>query len=187
MAPTIIPGRLSRSFLPLLLALLPIAIGCGSASTVRNNAPAPDARLAVPDSTGLANLEKMRRVEREPLTAEAPDLRREAFEWVVSSPDLGGFEADASWVGELDRGNYPFKGEMMMQFVFGMVLWRFSGEVTSGDKIAQVEGGFRSMIAAYRNILLADKNLRDPWLNQLDEIRRTGKLRAYIEEIEGRR
>ena len=177
----------SHQLLLLLLpALLLPSVGCGSASTVRR-ADAVAGSGAVEDSARSAMLEIMRRVEREPLSAEAPDLRSQAFTWVVSAPDLKGFDIDASYVDPLDKGVYPFKGEMMMQFVFGMVLWRYSPESTGGVKAAKIEAGLRSMIAAYRNIVQMDRNLKDPWLEHLDELRRLGRLRAYVEEIEAGR
>jgi hypothetical protein len=180
---------MSGLILCLLLALpavLPIVVGCGSASSARR-ADQQQGGPIVEDSTRSAILEIMRRVEREPLAADAPDLRNQAFTWVVSTPDLKGFDIDASYVDPLDKGVYPFKGEMMMQFVFGMVLWRYSPEAAAGGKVAKIEAGLRSMIAAYRNIVLMDRNLKDPWLERLDELRRLGRLRAYVEEIEAAR
>jgi hypothetical protein len=171
----------------LLPALLPIVAGCGSASSARRADSDRQGGSIVEDSTRSAILEIMRRVEREPLAAEAPDLRTQAFTWVVSTPDLKGFDIDASYVEPLDKGVYPFKGEMMMQFVFGMVLWRYSPEAAAGGNVAKIEAGLRSMIAAYRNIVLMDRNLKDPWLERLDELRRLGRLRAYVEEIEAAR
>jgi hypothetical protein len=39
------------------------------------------------------------------------------------------------------------------------------------------------MITAYRNMLQADAKLRDHFLDELDQLRRLGKLRDYIERI----
>lgn len=170
---------------PLLLlsVLLVLSAGCASPSATGRAAGGDPAG----DSTRAAVLEMMRTLEREPLSAQAPFLRDRAFAWVATAPETRTLEIDASYLKELDNGNYVFKGEMMMQFVFGMVLWRFSPEGEGGGRIAQVEGGLRSMIAAYRNILLADKKLTDPWLDRVDELRRLGKLRGYAEELEARR
>lgn len=176
-----IPPALLASIL--LSALLTLAAGCASPSDARRTA----ATTPGDDSTRTAMLEMMRTVEREPLAATAPAMRTRAFDWVASAPELRGFDMDAQYLDELDRGVYPFKGEMMMQYIFGMVLWRFSPEGTSSDRIAQAEAGLRSMIAAYRNILQSDRKLSDPWLDRLDELRRLGRLRAFVEEFEARR
>ena len=178
-----VPIPSMRALLP-MAALLALAIGCGSPSSARR---ADTVRDAGADSTRAIVLEMMRTLEREPLSAQAGSLRSRAFEWVATTSDLRDFDMDASILEPLENGVYPFNGELMMQFVFGMVLWRFSPEGAAEDRVAQVEAGLRSMIVAYRNILLADKKLTDPWLDRLDELRRLGRLRSFVEDLEARR
>jgi hypothetical protein len=131
-------------------------------------------------------LELMRRVEREPLAAGAPQMRQRAFEWAMSSKELGDITVETRYLSELENSNYPFKGEMLMQYVFGMAVWKMTGDSLRTDYQTQVEAGLRSVLAAYKNMLVADAKLREPSLDSLDEIRRRGRLRDYIREIDAR-
>src|SRR5688500_18010485 len=121
-APTMDTFTIARALLPLVVlsALLLPMTGCGSASTT-SRAGQPTATTTTrgtPDSTLRAMLEAMRRLEREPLAAGAGELRRRTFAWIATAPQISGIDLDASYVSELERGTYPFQGEMMMQFFF---------------------------------------------------------------------
>jgi hypothetical protein len=164
----------------LFFALSILVVGCTSSRTTTS--AAQGSSLTTEEA-----LEIMRRVEREPLSAEAPGLRRTALDWVVNSKELGDLSIETSYLRELENSNWPFKGEMVIQFLFGSAIWRMTGDSLRSDPLAQAEAGLRSVLAAYKNMLAADAKLREPSLDDLDEVRRLGKLRAYIRDIDSKR
>jgi hypothetical protein len=137
-----------------------------------------DADLTVDQALAM-----MRRVEQEPLAAGATEIRRKAFEWVARSKQVGTIEVDTDYLHDLEEW-YPFKGEMLMQYVFGMVTWKLAGDSLREDRKTQIEAGLRSVLAAYKNILAADPKLHESFLDRLDGIRKLGKLREYIDRVD---
>jgi hypothetical protein len=168
----------------LFFALAILIVGCTTSRTATSASPGGTKGASL---TTEEALEIMRRVEREPLSAEAPELRRTALEWIVSSKDLGDLSIETSYLRELENSTWPFKGEMVIQFLFGSAIWRMTGDSLRSDPLAQAEAGLRSVLAAYKNMLAADAKLREPSLDDLDEVRRLGKLRSYIRDIDSKR
>ena len=163
-------------------ALSILIVGCTSSQTSSSaSSGAKGASLTTEEA-----LEIMRRVEREPLSAEAPELRRTALEWVVNSKELGDLSIETSYLRELENSTWPFKGEMVIQYLLGSATWKLTGDSLRNDRLAQAEAGLRSVLAAYKNMLAADAKLREPSLDDLDEIRRQGKLRLYIRDIDSK-
>lgn len=180
--------------LPVLLLLL---IGCASrkgalradANNGRGDAASdgaadpnidfvPTGLAVMPDDSALI---AVRRLEADPLADDAALLRRRLFEWLLASERLHGFDASTTPIDDLQRTGYPYKTEMLLQFLFGGAAWGLGPEAKPGDLAAQQEAGIRSMIAAYRNIVQLDPQQRESFLDRLDELRRTGDLRRYIE------
>jgi hypothetical protein len=183
-----------RLAVPLFL-LLTIATGCasrqgavrpesgpesGSQSQAKEEAgsdPGPKALAPMPDDSAVIAI---RGLEAEPFSDNAPTLRRRLFEWLLTAPNLPDFNASTLPIDELQSSAHANKEELMMQFLFGGAAWRL-GAGGSRDLAAQQEAGLRSMIVAYRNMVQADPGLRDDFLDRLDELRRLGELRRYIQ------
>jgi hypothetical protein len=126
----------------------------------------------------------MKRLEREPLAPGATADRQRAFEWLAANDELGGIAIDGRYLKPLEDSDYPFAGELLMQYGFGMALYRMTPEGAVSERAAQVEAGLRSVIATYRNMVQADIKLGTKFLDDLDQIRRLGRLREYIEKVD---
>jgi hypothetical protein len=122
----------------------------------------------------------IRRLEIEPLGAEATRMRQALFVWMVGSERLQGFDAATGPIDGLESSSNSYREELMLQFLFGGAGWVVRSAPDSSDLAAQQEAGIRSMLAAYKNMAQVDANLADPFLDKLDEIRRMGELRDYI-------
>lgn len=126
----------------------------------------------------------MRRLEAAPLAAGATAERQRVFEWLASTDQLEGIAIDGRYLDKLESTEYPFAGELLMQFAFGIAMHRVSLDGVASEHIDEVEAGLRSAITAYRNIVQTDFKLADKFLEDLDQIRRLGRLRAYIEKVD---
>ncbi len=170
--------------IPILSVLLAGAVSCSGGHSTTRSMQRDDVRsLAGASLTRSKALEYMRFCEERPLASEANDRRRLAFEWVAASDDLADVDIDASFVDPLDDVGYPFSGELMMQYVFGAAGHALSDDSTRRDPTALAESGLRSMIAAYRNIVQLDPKLREPWIERLEQLRREGRLRSYVDSV----
>ncbi|MBC8144131.1 MAG: hypothetical protein H7X80_01030 [bacterium] len=170
----------------LFIAALLFASCAGSKQTPRADSNQKSSRTVV--ASGMISRDSaiaiMRRLETDPLAAGATMDRQYAFEWLASSDEMKGIAIDGRYLQPLEESDYPFAGELLMQFAFGMALHRLSAESAASDHASDVEAGLRSVIATYRNMVQLDVNLSDKFLDDLDEIRRLGRLRAYIEKVD---
>lgn len=170
-----------RLLVPLVAALL--SGGCGAsrdAQRAGTSAPSLSPSTLSRDSA----IAIMRRLEQAPLAAGATSDRQRAFEWLASSEELSGIAIDGRYLKPLEDSDYPFAGELLMQFGFGMALYRLSPDGAASEYPAQVEAGLRSVITTYRNMVQADIKLGNRFLDDLDQIRRLGRLGEYIAKVD---
>lgn len=168
----------TQAYITAILATL--AMSCGGAkTTTRDATQVPTSSLTRDEAIAI-----MRALEADPLADVAPQNRERVFAWVVSDPSLRGMAIDGRYLERLEESDYPFAGELLMQFAFGMAMYRLSPEGVEADHEASVEAGLRSVIAAYRNMAQADTKLGDRFLDDLDQIRRLGRLREYVRKVD---
>jgi len=177
-----------RSRIVLLLSLYGVAMfatGCSSSKeTVRTGegGEATDSLIAgdrvLDDNEAMA---AVRMLESDPLGPGSAGLRRDLFTWLISSPRLADFATATPPIDELQTSEFPYKEELLMQYLFGAAAWSISGN--AGTIVDQQEAGVRSLIAAYRTIVQGKPAKRDPFLDTLDGLRRRGELRGYIQRI----
>ncbi len=135
---------------------------------------------ALDDASALA---AVRLLENQPLDTAAPGLRRKLFAWLVSSPALSRFASATPPVDELQKSGFPYKEELMMQYLFGSAALVVGSSENPPDLPSQQEAGLRSMIVAYRNMVQSRPEARDSFLDDLDGMRRRGELRDYLKEV----
>jgi hypothetical protein len=163
-----------------MATLLLQACGSSRQTTTSGGAPPQLERSTLTRDEAIA---LMRALESAPLAPGATDDRQRAFAWIASSDELE-IAIDGRYLKPLEDSEYPFAGELLMQFAFGMAMHRLSPEGAASEYAAQVEAGLRSVIAAYRNMVQADVKLGDKFLDDLDQIRRLGRLREYIAKVD---
>lgn len=142
---------------------------------------AVDTAALLDDSSAVAAI---RRLEADPLDSGAADLRRHLFLWLVASPKLQNFASDTPPVDELQKSDFPYREELLLQYLFGSAAWVISG--APGDLTDQQEAGLRSLIAAYRSMVQREPAHRDAFIDMLDGLRRKGELRGYIQRLRER-
>ncbi|MBS1912949.1 MAG: hypothetical protein JST22_13265 [Bacteroidetes bacterium] len=172
-----------RSFIVLLLAL----VGCSAShdATRESGAGVSDSSAVLqavpPLITDDSAVAAVHRLESDPLDSAAALLRAPLFSWMIASDRLSGFQAITLPIDELSEGNYRYANELVMQYMLGCAAWHVSRSPGAMDTIEEQAAGIRSMIAAYRTMVRTDPSLRDPFLDRLDDIRRRGDLRSFIE------
>lgn len=157
-----------------------------SCSGARQSPRAEEAAATLTPSTMSRDsaLALMRALEAAPLAPGATVDRQRAFEWLASTDELDGIAIDGRYLRPLEESEYPFAGELLMQFGFGIAMYRMSPEGEASEHAEQVEAGLRSVIATYRNMVREDVKLGDRFLDDLDQIRRLGRLREYIAKVD---
>lgn len=183
-------------FLILLLlavSLLLLLNGCAasrrsvSEDRVSTSTYAADSALFAAEALdGPAALAAVHLLENRPLDTAAPALRRRLFAWLVSSAGLSQFTPATPPVDELQKSGFPYKDELMMQYLFGSAALVVGSMDEGPDLFSQQEAGLRSMIVAYRNMVQSQPSVRDPFLDDLDGMRRRGELRDYLKEVSER-
>ncbi len=178
----------SRVFSLIISFTLPcILISCaGSSKTTETEGSRTDAAAQL-EQTSLATeraLETIRELEQFPLSAEAPKQREQLLAWVVTSPEVGDIEVVTSYLDNFEESPHPFAGALLMQYLFGMAKWKVTDGKNTTDNHAMVESGLRSVLAAYKSMTARDRNLHDPFLDDLDRIRQLGNLEEYIQEVD---
>jgi hypothetical protein len=174
---------MGQSVFFLVVALLFVACG-GSREASRASGQGSTMTLPPTTISRDSAVAIMKRLEAAPLAPGAVQDRQRAFEWIAANEELGGIAIDGRYLRPLEESDYPFAGEMLMQFAFGMAMYRMTPDGEASEHAEQVEAGLRSVITAYRNMVQADIKLGTKFLDDLDQIRRLGRLREYIAKVD---
>jgi|GEM_PF-2486569 len=173
------------------VAVIVAAMGAAGCSASRDSARAVGSAVRtrmdtlVVDDLDLLDDEgaiaAVRKLEAFPLDSAAADLRVHLFAWLVASPALAEFGSGMPPFDELPDSAFHYSRELYLQYLFGSAAWIAGGGM--GDVIDRQEAGLRSMIAAYRSIVQLEPAERSDFLDNLDNLRRRGELRSYLQQI----
>ena len=145
---------------------------------------ADEQRSALDTATLLSDsdaVRAIRQLEEEPLGAAAPGLRDQLVAWMVASPGLHAFDVNTSSVDRVGVLAFPYHDELMLQYLLGCAAHHVETSGAAIDVVEERVGGIQSMIAAYRSVVRTEPRLRDAWLDSLDQVRRRGDLRDYVQ------
>lgn len=170
----------------LLGAMLPLVVGCSSGSETGVVAPNGDSSESTATIGLTEALSMIEHLERYPLSAEASSQRTILTAWSVASTDITPFALDDSYIRPIHEGDHPYGPELFLQYMFGVARGHTS-EARGTSEVDAIESGLRSMLAAYKSMLVEDETLRDPFLDDLDRLRQKGSLREYILDVWRRR
>lgn len=128
-------------------------------------------------------LEVTHRLERDPLGKVAGADRRWLFQWIADIPDVN----VTSCSGPLDALMEDQAGgrhgmELYLQSVFGMAAFIIQHPRAKDDWVAVQRAGIESVLRAYRSLQKADRKTRWPVLDELEAIRKAGKLSELVRE-----
>ncbi len=86
---------------------------------------------------------------------------------------------DLCSLGGMEEG-YPYRGEILFQYMFSMAVLVIQHPETANDPDAQQVAGAAGALRAYRAILGSRPDARSPGLDSLMEIERRGGLPEFI-------
>ena len=157
--------------------------GCSSSSDTSGvTTPVESEQSAIATAEALPLITAL---EQTPFSADAAAQRTVLTAWTVASPDIGPLVVDDRYIVHLQEGTHPYGSELFLQYMFGLARAQATMEGPSHADV--IESGLRSLLAAYKSMVLADNSLHDRFLDDLDDLRRRGKLREYIIGIDRRR
>lgn len=183
-------SALRRQTLAGIALLCALSAGCASARETAEGTPTPGrpdtAAGSTPDSAaGLIStveaLELIAALEQEPFSPVATAQRNVLTAWLVASPDVGPLTVDDRAIKPLQESDYPYSPELFLQYMFGMA--RAQALKTGAPQPEVIESGLRSLLAAYKSIIAAEADMRNPFLDTLDRLRQQGKLAEYVRSL----
>lgn len=104
-----------------------------------------------------------RALETNPLDPGLQDDREWALRWLTEAPDVS-VEICLDILGDAGRKSYPYAGEMLFQYSFGMGAFVIEHPEAANDKDAQQLAGMESALKAYSAIV---------------RVRPDGRLKSY--------
>ena len=162
----LVPARSLIGVLALGLALI-----SGLAPALAQDAPSsPDDRERFVSIT--------RRLEEAPLQPNAREARAWALSWLTEAPDVSVTVCLGSLNGMED--DYPYAGEIMLQYVFSMAVLVIEHPEMTNDPNAQQVAGVAGALRAYRAILGGKPDATSSSLDSLMEIESQGGLPEFI-------
>lgn len=186
---------LRRETLAGIALLCALSVGCSSARETaegistpgRPDTVGPAAPGSTPDSAaGLVStaeaLELIAALEQEPFAPVATAQRNVLTAWLVASPDVGPLTVDDRAIEPLQESDYPYSPELFLQYMFGMA--RAQALKQGAPQPEVIESGLRSLLAAYKSIIVAESDMRNAFLDTLDRLRQQGKLGDYVRSLE---
>ena len=119
-----------------------------------------------------------RKLEEAPLQSNGRADRAWALRWLTEVPDVSVTVCPNS-LGGLD-GDYPYAGEITLQYVFEMAVLVIERPEMANDQNAQQVAGVAGALKAYRAILGSEPGAKSTILDSLLEVEARGGLTDFI-------
>lgn len=121
-------------------------------------------------------------LEQAPLSPAASAQRTVLTAWVVASPEVGPLTVDDDAIRPFQETDFPYSPELFLQYMFGMA--RAQATTKGASQLQAIESGLRSLLAAYKSIVVVNPQMHNPFLDTLDRLRQQGKLQEYVRSVE---
>jgi hypothetical protein len=130
-----------------------------------------------------------RLLEKKPFDPNADTARKWGFQWVAETDDVSVVMC-AGTMKLIPEKKNKFKGELLMQFTFGMAVFKLENPDQKTDENAAQLAGLESMLRTYEAMLAENEKAKNADLDALLVKRGNGELKALVEaakcEIKGK-
>lgn len=130
------------------------------------------------DRTAFIN--NTRLLEKKPFDANANAARQWGFKWVADTDDVSVVLCSDTMKLIPDKKN-KFKSELLMQFTFGMAVFKLENPDKKDDENAAQLAGLESMLKTYEVMVTENEKAKNAELDALLVKRNDGGLIALVE------
>jgi hypothetical protein len=142
-------------------------------------ASAADTRSSPEDRARFVSI--TRTLEEAPLNPSLKPDFEWALSWLTDAPDVS-VSACLTTLGGLPQSNYPYAGEIVLQYIFSMGAFVIEHPEAANDANAQQLAGAEGALHTYGSILRDKPDAKSPDLEALREVRARGELPDYVRE-----
>jgi hypothetical protein len=165
----------------LVLAISIAALSTGSALAAQAQPQSSPAAAPTLSADKLQALDYTRRLEADPLAADAKELSGWLLEWVAKAPDIDVTVCDT--LGMLDEKHYAYTSHLVVQTMFGMAAYLIEHPDAKSLDVEVQAAGVRSALAAYASILKQHPEAKHPVMDALAAHDSAGDLPKYMEGV----
>lgn len=135
--------------------------------------------VAAPDTERVTDkvLRLTDALEKEPLSASAPDTRKRLVQWLTDTPDFSVTVCDI--LGPIPGKKLKYGPELMVQLLFGNVAYQIRNPGQKDEAVLQ-QAGVESVLKAYQAILAQDPKAHIKYFDDLLEKHRQGLLKENL-------
>lgn len=130
------------------------------------------------DRTAFIN--NTRLLEKKPFDPNAEVARRWGFKWITETDQVTVVLCLETMKLNPEKKN-KFKGELLMQFTFGMAAFKLENPDRKDDENAAQLAGLESMLRAYETMVAENEKAKNAELDALLAKRGGGELKALVE------
>lgn len=121
-----------------------------------------------------------RLLEKKPFDPNAAAARDWGFRWLVETDQVSVVLCSDTMKLIPDKKN-KFKSELLMQFSFGMAVFKLENPDQKADETAANLAGLESMLRTYETMVAANEKAKNADLDALLVKRGNGELKALVE------
>lgn len=121
-----------------------------------------------------------RLLEKKPFDPNADAARRWGFKWVADTDEVSVVLCSDTMKLIPEKKN-KFKGELLMQFTFGMAVFKLENPDQKDDENAAQLAGIESMLRTYEVMVAANDKAKNADLDALLVKRDNGELKTLVE------
>lgn len=119
-------------------------------------------------------------LEKKPFDPNAQAAREWAFKWIADTDQVSVVLCSDTMKLIPEKKN-KFKAELLMQFTFGMAVFKLENPDRKTDEKAAQLAGLESMLCTYETMIGENENAKNADLDALVAKRNNGELKALVE------
>lgn len=132
------------------------------------------------DKDRISFINNTRLLEKKPFDPNADIARKWGFKWVADTDEVSvGLCSDTMKL--IPEKKNKFKAELLMQFTFGMAVFKLENPDKKDDETAAQVAGLESMLRAYEVMIAENEKAKSAGMDNLIAKRDSDELKALVE------
>jgi hypothetical protein len=132
------------------------------------------------DKDRASFISNARLLEKKPFDENAKAAREWGFKWLIETDQVSVVLCSDAMKLIPEKKN-KFKSELLMQFTFGMAVFKLENPDQKNDEPAATLAGIESMLRAYNAMVAENEKAKSPGMDELITKQNNGELKALVE------